>query len=673
MTSIKQATVIVLSDQQDLAEAVQNEMRNAGHAVRTRWINSLKALQSALAEKNAELLLCEPGSAMPLDKVLKLRDEHCRNLPLVLNDGDMSPNDAAAALDKNVRAIVTLEHTGYLCNVLLKEIEAGQQARARQLAEEQLLKLAKRHRSLMEDSSEAVAYLQEGIHLRCNRQYAKVFGYESPDDIAGLPLMDIVAKNDRDSVRKLLKDCEAGKGNPRSEGFNALAKDGSAMALSLKLTKLDSGDDTPQIEVLIPHEAPPSSFAATAGLAGGMHSGRHSLFAALRSLAEHGVGSGVCAFMFLSVDNAARMEERLGFLAADQVSNELAAFVLDRISDSDRAFRFSDYEIGVLLFRPNMQAATVMAEGLQKSIGERSYGGARQSTSLTVSAMIKPLAGNIDPDQLIRDARKQIKRLQAGEGGGLYLDDESYNPNQNKDDQRWVTQVREALEHNNFRLVFQKIISLEGEDEEFLDAFVRMVGEKGEEILAGSFVPVAERHGLMPMIDQWVIKRAAAAVHQRRKAGHPSVVLVRLSESTVSAEEVLLPWLKKFLEVHKDGPPPLTFTVKEESLIDNYAKASKLIRELRAMDCRCAVSHFGGSSRSMELIKDVDLDFVKLQGSLTQKLANGEEDPKISKIISQVTERDIKIVAEQVEDATAMATLWQMGIHYVQGEQIESA
>lgn len=673
MTSLKASSILVISSRQDLCESVQQHLRAAGHAVKGVWVKDSKALEKHLSGHAPDVVLYDEEGPSQLQQIVSLREQYCPRTPLLLKDSKLTPAEAAAVLVRGVQAVVTNEHLDYLCQVLLRELEHAEQLRARQTAEEQLVKLARRHRSLMEDSSEAVAYLQEGIHLRCNRQYARVFGYKEAEEVAGLPLMDLVAKSDRETMRSRLKRCEKGKGNTKAEGFNALTRGGKTVALSIKLTRLEGEDDAPQIEVVIPHEAPPTSFAPNARLAGGIHAGRHALFAALRSLAEHGVGSGVCAFLFLSVDKAAAMEDRMGFLAADQISDEVAAFVLDRISDSDRAFRFSPYEIAVLLFRPNMQAAAAMAEGLQGAIANRSYGDASTSTSLTVSAVLRPLTAAENPDEVIRECRKTVRRLQAGEGGGLVLDDKNQDTRQSKNDQLWVNRVREALENNSFRLVFQKIISLEGDEQDFLDAFVRMVGEKGEEILAGSFIPIAERHGLMPMIDQWVIKRAAAAARQRSKQGKPTVVLVRLSESTVVAEDVLLPWLKKFLELHGKEMPQLTFTVKEESLIHNYAKASNLIKELRKLQCRCAVSNFGGSSRCMSLIKDVDLDFVKLQGSLTRQLAAGEDDPKIIRIIRQVTERNIKIVAEQVEDATAMATLWQMGIHYVQGEQIETA
>lgn len=676
MPTLKHATIAVFSKKQDLAESLVSHMRKSGLSVQGQWINNIDNIEQQWEKELPDALVISADSDISLETIQPARDTLARHASIILINTKLDIAASTQALHQGVQAVVIENDLEYLAAIVHRELGVSQNLLARTLAEEQLISLAKRHRNLIEETSEAVAYLQEGILLRSNRQFASVFGFESPDALESLPLMDLIAKPDQNKVRDLVKACE--KSDPESVNepskpiaFNGKSQDGVNLPLSLRLRRIRSNSKIPQIEIIIPHEAPPAAFVPKAGLGGGIHSGRHSLYTALNSLGEHGTGSGIAALLFLAIDSAAGMEERLGFLASDQISDEVAAFILDRVSDSDRVFRFDNHEFAVLLFRKNVQAAAAAAEDLREAINNRSYGEGDKATSLSVSGIVKPLGKFKELDDLLFDMRRDTQRLQASQGTGFALEENQQDPATSGDDQQWLNRVQQALEKNSFRLVYLPIASLEGGKDEFLDVYLRMLDDKGEEIMAGSFMPVAERHGLTPMIDQWVIKRASAAARKRQKEGRPCVMLVRLSTSTVAASETLLPWLKDFLALHKNEPPQLTFTIKEQALTDRYAKASHFIHQLRDMGCRVAVSNFGGSPRSLQLIKDVDLDFVKLQASFTQALTQGDIDGKVKKIIDLVSSRNAKIVAEHVEDATAMAQLWQMGIHYIQGSSVQ--
>ena len=670
MSKTKPINIVVISSAEDISESLIAELRRCGHAARSHWLPSLDKAE-ALRELNPEILLLGPECKTSTREIVAARDVAAPRVSLVAYRPGMPAQEATEALLSGVQAVVAEDHVPLLAQVILRELEITTAIRARSLAEEQLLKLARRHRNLMEETSEAVAYLQEGIHLRANRQYAKVFGYETAEELAGIPLMDLVESQDRARIRDRLKKCERGEHNGSVEAFKGRNAQGENVLLGMKMTLLDSEGDIPQIEILIPNEAPGAILPST-GVSGGIHRGRSSLIAAMHSIAEHGTGSGICALVFLAVDNLSGMEERLGILATDRIGDELAAFVLDRVSDSDRVFRFSSHQLAILLFRPNVQAATAAAEDLREAVNNRSYGEGDKSTSLSVSGTVRPLGGNRDAERLVMEVRQTVDRIQRVQRSGFTLQEDEKDPATSGDEQMWLARVRDALENNSFRLAFQKISSLEGGTDEFLDVFLRMVDDKGDEILAGAFIPVAERHGLMPMVDQWVIRHAATIARQRSRPGQKCIMLVRLSASTVFASDTLLAWMKKFLDAHKGDPPQLTFTIKESTLLDRYDSASQMLSTLRKMGCRCAVSNFSGSDRAMELLNSIDLDFIKLQASFTKALTSGEDDGKIENIIQQVRRRDVKVVAEHVEDATAMAQLWQMGVHYVQGDQTET-
>jgi EAL domain-containing protein (putative c-di-GMP-specific phosphodiesterase class I) len=230
-------------------------------------------------------------------------------------------------------------------------------------------------------------------------------------------------------------------------------------------------------------------------------------------------------------------------------------------------------------------------------------------------------------------------------------------------DMVWVKHIKAALMENRFRLVQQPVASLQGDDPQMFDVLVRMVDPQGKEVLPSEFMAAAERNDLLKNIDRWVVGASLSFAAQRK----PGCLFVRLSRET--AKEPTFPdWLDNHVRSSRADPQKLCFQVTEQVASTYIAQVQALSSALRQRGFRFALESFGAGRDSQGLLDSVPLDFVKIDGSIIQGLtADPQLQQRVRALVEQTSRRDIQTIAERVEDANTMATLWQIGVPYIQG------
>jgi EAL domain-containing protein (putative c-di-GMP-specific phosphodiesterase class I) len=195
------------------------------------------------------------------------------------------------------------------------------------------------------------------------------------------------------------------------------------------------------------------------------------------------------------------------------------------------------------------------------------------------------------------------------------------------------------------------------------DVLVRMLDEQGNEVLPAEFIAAAERNDLMKNIDRWVVG-ASMSFAANRKA---ECIFVRLSKDTVLDKSVLA-WLDTQLKSLKIEPSRLCMQVTEE-LANQYVRQTKELAEsLRKLGFRFALEHFGTGRDPLKLLNDIEMNFIKVDGSLMQGLSTNQiQQQRVKGLVEAAKRKGIETVAERVEDANTMAVLWQLGIEFIQG------
>ncbi len=183
-------------------------------------------------------------------------------------------------------------------------------------------------------------------------------------------------------------------------------------------------------------------------------------------------------------------------------------------------------------------------------------------------------------------------------------------------DKIWVKHIKSALMENRFRLVQQPIASLLGEDKGMFDVLVRMLDEQGAEVLPAEFMAAAERNELMKNIDRWVIG-ASMSFSANRKL---RCIFLRISKDTV-LDKTLIPWLETQLRAIRVDPKRLCFQVSEDLATQYVRQTKELAQALGKLGFRFALEHFGVGRDPLKLLAEIDMHFIKVDGSLMQGLS----------------------------------------------------
>ena len=231
----------------------------------------------------------------------------------------------------------------------------------------------------------------------------------------------------------------------------------------------------------------------------------------------------------------------------------------------------------------------------------------------------------------------------------------------------WVQRLHRALEEDSFRLFSQEIADVGGSGgpEEHCEILLRLE-ENGKLLAPGAFIPAAERFGLMPAIDRWVVRNALDIIG-RRKGAASGTYSINLSGLTLK-DDTFLPFLRETLRRSGVSAGVLCFEITETSAIENLDEAIAFMNAMRAMGCRFALDDFGVGMSSLTYLKRLPVDYVKIDGSFVRDMLTDKADWMTVEMIHQISHlAGRRTIAEFVENADILNALGTIGVDYAQG------
>jgi EAL domain-containing protein (putative c-di-GMP-specific phosphodiesterase class I) len=235
---------------------------------------------------------------------------------------------------------------------------------------------------------------------------------------------------------------------------------------------------------------------------------------------------------------------------------------------------------------------------------------------------------------------------------------------------QWVSQINNALEKGNFQLYAQPIVDLHSDELSIkaIEILVRMESPGGDLIPPGAFLPSAERYDLIDRIDYWVIEQVMQQLSSSR-GGYPDC-FINISGMTLNRNEFSL-ILNKLLSKYDLSPGKLVFEVTETAAIQNLSHALKVIHELRKIGCRFALDDFGSGLSSFGYLKNLPIDYLKIDGMFVRDLHTDPMDRGMVEAIKTVADTmQLTTIAEFVEDDLILKELKHIGIDLGQGYRL---
>jgi EAL domain-containing protein (putative c-di-GMP-specific phosphodiesterase class I) len=244
---------------------------------------------------------------------------------------------------------------------------------------------------------------------------------------------------------------------------------------------------------------------------------------------------------------------------------------------------------------------------------------------------------------------------------------------QRQADLKWIQRIRHALEENQFRLFCQSIVPLNVPDAHTAhhEILLRMLDENGDLIRPSSFLSAAERYSLMPSIDRWVVQNALNLLNDRMKRNQQiGVFAINLSAQSLDDENFLSFVIDQF-DKSVVSPSHICFEITESTAISNLMSATRFMSILRGMGCKFALDDFGRGFSSYGYLKNLQIDYLKIDGSFVRDLANDPVDHAMVESINQIGHiMGVQTIAEFVETQEALEKLIALGVDHVQGYQL---
>ena len=674
--------LLIVDDSIEAAEAIVSGLRNGGIAVRPCRPEHEAAFVEALAAMPFDLILvAQDAKSVTLPQVMQHVDASGKDLPVIVVLDTLDNNGLLHALDHGARGVALRSRIDHVQNVVRTEWSDLEVRRALRRLEAQVRETERRCDTLIESSRDPIAYVHEGMHIRANQAYLEMFGFESFEDIEGMSLLDLVAPQHVEGFKQLLKGMSKGEPPPPRYELQARDMEGNVFPAVMEFTQASYEGEHCLQAVFRRQEADPELAREVEELrqrdqVTGLLNRQTFLRAledAVASAAQAGAHHGL---LLLEPDHYVRLLQEIGLDAADPLINALADRLQGVLGEGDLAARFGEHQFAVLCRDSDHVRTAQVADRVRTAFADHVVEAGSHSLNITASIGGVQIGEKIaSVPQVLGKASQGVQSAVAmGGNRSEIFDPGAVDRAEEEKVKAWVSRIRDTLDKGSFQLHYQPVISLTGNDgHELYQGLLRMEGSAGELVAPPAFLPIAEEHGLLWEIDQWVVGRAIEVIGQRLNTGKRTSLLVKITQDSLQ-DARLLEHIGKTLEAHKVPGELLVLELSEAKVFTHLRMAQDFQRNVSSLGVRVGLEQFGSGLNSFQLLNHFDATLLKIDRDFMLELpSNQKNQERIREIAAKAREVGKRTIAEFVQDAASMSFMFGAGVDFVQGHFLAAA
>jgi len=374
---------------------------------------------------------------------------------------------------------------------------------------------------------------------------------------------------------------------------------------------------------------------------------------------------------YLDLDQFKIVNDTCGHLAGDELLRQLGEVLRHQVRKTDILARLGGDEFGILMSHCSVEQAFSTCEKLRNIICDFQFAWENRSFNIGVSVGIAPI--NLTSGNAVDILKEADAACYAAKEKGrnrvhvFSPDDEELTLRQGE--MQWVEKIRMGIEQNRFQLYGQLIVPIASNDEGLhFETLIRYIDEQGKVIPPGAFLPAAERYNIAPPLDRWVISRLfehlATTPNLLERLEMCSVNLSGLSMS----DETMLTFIDEQFQKWHIPTHKICFEITETAAISNLSYARQFINSLRTKGCLFSLDDFGSGLSSFAYLKNLPVDFLKIDGLFVKDILEDRVDLTMVKSINEVAHvMSKKTIAEFVENRDIFELLKTLGVNYAQG------
>ncbi len=666
--------LLLVNESDNEGERLVSLFRNAGRVARVSRASDAEELHAFLESKTWDLLIAnDKHPEIAVEQCLQQLDKTKIDLPtIIIRDQDQDAALAAGACD-----VVASDQDARLIHAAFRELRNLEQRRQLITTQAKLEDAEERCSLLMSESQDALAYVADGMLISSNQAFATCFGYDSPDDLDCAPVIDLIEEGDHEKFKGLLKTQLSQESGTTDFNIDGLKQSGDTFDTAMQLSNAVL-DDEACIQITIKDSAASASssnISADHDPATGLYSHDYFLSQLDSCIKQAVAGVNRSILLFIGIDKFTAIRSKQGITHSHNIVLNIANFIQQQAENVDCLAHFCDDGFTALLENCSTAKALDYAETLCQQLEQHIIEIDNQSIQCTASIGVLEVDGQRDDaNELIDLAFNTAEQLRTekdneGVGNGALLHvavRKKKSLGNASGDEELDKFLEEALEDGQFTLSFQPVVSLRGSSGEHYEVRAIMTDENDEELHASQYMDNINFGGVNTRLDRWIILEATKKLASQIEKGQPTKLFINLTANALQ-DETLIPWISVALKAGNLPPDALIFQFIETD-ISKYLKPAKAFSDaITDIGCRIAIASFGKSNDPFKVLQHVQASHVKIAKQFTAALQSGGDTQALKAMVSSINEKQAKAIISHVENAAALAQLWQIGVDYIQG------
>ena len=375
--------------------------------------------------------------------------------------------------------------------------------------------------------------------------------------------------------------------------------------------------------------------------------------------------------MIMDLDRFKLVNDGGGHAAGDALLKIFANIIKSQVGGNSIVARLGGDEFAAIVKTNDIIAVKEIAENIRQAIESHSFHWNQVNYTVGICVGVAPVSETLNTPEAIALAADSccMKAKQSGRNQVKVYSEDDDDFHLFKEEAIWISRITDAIDNNTFVLFRQSIVRINNrEGENHFEILLRMRNPDGGIWTPNLFLPVAERNHLMPKIDQWVVTQSINWL-QTQSIESDSNFCMNIN---LSAESLADPRFCEFLVGHLEGNKSLNkyvcLEMTETAAMVNFHETLAFLTSLKELGCQIALDDFGTGFSSLSHIRELPLDYIKIDGVFIQEINNSELDQALVKSVAEIAKvLQINTVAEFVDSEAALKTLGQLNIDYAQG------
>lgn len=388
----------------------------------------------------------------------------------------------------------------------------------------------------------------------------------------------------------------------------------------------------------------------------------------LSSIDTHALHTLCC----IDLDQFKIVNDSCGHAAGDMLLRQVSTLLLKSVRFNDTVARLGGDEFALLLENCDLEAGYRIAQGVCERVADMRFQYDGRSFRVGASIGVAPLDrrwNSVEAAQQAADAACFAAK-DAGRSRVHVYEEQDQSLQKQHAQMQWATILQQAIDDDHFELFAQPITALATGTESGLhfEVLLRMRDHSGELIPPGTFIPAAERYGVITQIDRWVVRQVCSwMTAQREHIDRIHTIAINLSGKSIG-DHSFHRYVGELLDSSGIAAHKLCFEITETAAIENMSTALDFFQALRQRGARISLDDFGSGMSSMAYLRSLPVDYVKIDGQFVKDIVTDPVDRAMVRSINEIAHLMGKqTIAEFVESEAILLLLQELGVDFSQG------